>query len=413
MNNRPDILMIAHRVPYPPDKGDRIRVFYLLKYLSQFASVHLACLADETVMPGAIGVLSGICKRVAVAPLNSARWFRAVGSFIRGKSISEGAFQSARLRQILRDWAADTPFRATIASSSAVAPYCWVGKLVKVPAVVDMIDVDSQKWLDYAAASSFPRSWLYRREARCLRFAEQGIANWAEAVTVVSKGEAKLLRQHVTRPCIHVVTNGVDLKYFEPDLSPQAGSGCVFTGAMDYRPNIDAVVWFANEVWPALRMGHPDATFRIVGRNPAKAVKRLRAISGVEVTGAVPDVRPYLRDAAVAVAPLRIARGLQNKVLEALAMAKPVVVSPAALAGFRDDVPALRAESPAQWVEKIDHLLQDADERRLIGGLGREFAERAHDWNRCLEPFHELLGLCPRTREMPAAIESAVVVRSA
>jgi sugar transferase (PEP-CTERM/EpsH1 system associated) len=393
MSTLPDILVVAHRVPYPPDKGDRIRVYHLLKYLSRFASVHLACLADEPVPDGALGVLGRICTRVAVASLGSGRWLRGGAALVRGKSISEGVFHSLELVQVLRNWAADTPFHAALASSSAVAPYLWTGKLVKVPAVVDLIDVDSQKWFDYADASSFPKSWLYRLEGRRVRLAEQGILSWARSAVLVSEGEAALLRSGVPSDRIRVAANGVDLDFFEPEISPQAGEGCIFTGAMDYRPNVDAVVWFANEVWPQVRIAHPECRFRVVGRNPARAVRRLAGVRGIEVTGAVAVVRPYLRDAAVAVAPLRIARGLQNKVLEALAMAKPVVASPAALAGFRHDVPAVHAESPADWVEQITHLLGDPDERRLLGGMGREFAERLHDWNRCLEPFRELLGL--------------------
>lgn len=407
MNNRPDILVVAHRVPYPPDKGDRIRVFHLLKYLSGFASLHLACLADEPVADGALGVLNGICKRVAVVPLGPGRWLRGIGSLVRGRSISEGAFSSPQLKHVLRIWAATTRFRAAIASSSAVAPYLWTGKLVKVPAVVDLIDVDSQKWFDYATASSFPRSWLYRVEGRRLRSAEQGIASWAEAVTLVSESEADLLRRHVPQGRIHAAGNGVDLDFFEPEISPQAGEGCIFTGAMDYRPNVDAVSWFAKEVWPTVRAANPTATFRVVGRSPTKAVQRLAAVAGIEVTGAVADVRPYLRSAAVAIAPLRIARGVQNKVLEALAMAKPVVATPAALAGFRNDVPAIRADSPVEWIDRINHLLENSDERRVVGGMGREFAERLHDWNRCLEPFRELLGLSTTRTDAESSFEMA------
>jgi glycosyltransferase involved in cell wall biosynthesis len=191
----------------------------------------------------------------------------------------------------------------------------------------------------------------------------------------------------------HGVTNGVDLDYFSPEPKSPLARGCVFVGAFDYRPNVDAACWFVREVWPELIVKHPETRLRLVGRNPVKAVRRLSSAKGVEVIGTVPDVRPYVREAAVAIAPLRLARGLQNKVLEALAMGKPVIASPQALAGFHDDVPAVTASNPSEWVHAIGRLLGDPEERRRLGSDGRAFAESRHNWNHCLKPMLGLLGL--------------------
>jgi len=393
VNRRPNLLLVTHRVPYPPDKGDRIRTFHLLKYLARRASVHLAALADEPAPTETVRALASYCHRVAIEPLGAGRWLRGVGSLLRGCSISEGAFHSPNLVRTLRNWCAETPFHAAIASASSVASYLRVGQLAQVPAIVDLVDVDSQKWHDYAGSTRFPKSMLYRLEGNRLRRSERQITEWAKAITVVSEMEAGLLRQFVPAPPVHAVTNGVDLLYFRPEAEARNLQACVFVGAFDYRPNIDAACWFATNVWPALVQRYPEARLRLVGRNPAKAVRQLKNVPGIDVVGTVPDVRPYVRDSAVVIAPLRIARGLQNKVLEALALGKAVVASPQALTGFRNDVPALRAATPADWVAAISRLLQDPDERCRLGTAGRAFAEQHHNWDRCLEPILGLLGL--------------------
>ena len=193
----------------------------------------------------------------------------------------------------------------------------------------------------------------------------------------------------------HAIPNGVDLEYFRPAGAATGEAGCVFVGALDYRPNVDAACWFCQEAWPEIHRRRPETRLRLVGRRPTAAVRRLAAIPGVEVVGQVPDVRPYLSSAAVAVNPLRIARGLQNKVLEAMAMGKAVVASPQALAGLRrrDEAPALCAASTAEWVEVVGNLLDQPERRRRLGAEGRRFVETHHDWDVCLSPFDSLLGL--------------------
>jgi sugar transferase (PEP-CTERM/EpsH1 system associated) len=393
---------VVHRVPYPPDKGDRIRTYHILRQLSQHADVYLACLADEAVSADTRAALDELCARVAVVPLGRrTRWLWALGSLIAGRSISEGAFHSPALVQVLCDWAQNSTFRAALASASSVAPYLQLPQLRDVPAVVDLIDVDSQKWLDYAARGRPPRSWLYRLEGRRLRRQEAALAGWAHAVTLVSENEAALYRDFVPNGPVYAVPNGVDLDYFHPRICPEKDSGCVFVGALDYLPNVDAACWFARTIWPAVHERYPHAQLRLVGRQPVPDVLRLAAIPGVEVVGQVPDVRPYLGGAAVALAPLRIARGLQNKVLEAMAMARPVVASPPALAGLGDpsSLPVLQAEKPEDWIEAICGLLADEDRRRSLGQAGREYVEGHHNWGHCLNPLLDLLGLRATTEK--------------
>ena len=391
---RPDVLFLAHRVPYPPDKGDRIRTFHLLRFLARHANVHLACLADEPVAPGVVENLRRYATRVEVVPLGGGRWVRALGAVLRGRTATEGAFRSRKLQAVLADWAAGTRFQATLASSSGMTAYQQLPGLRDVPAVVDLVDVDSQKWFDYAAASRGPRAWLYREEGCRLRRLEQGLPAWARAVTLVGEAEADLYRRFCAPGVVRAVTNGVDLDYFRPG-PPVGDPTCAFVGALNYRPNVDGANWFCHEVWPEIVRRRPGAKVYLVGRQPAPAVRRLAVLPGVELVGQVPDVRPYLARSAVSVVPLRIARGVQNKVLEAMAMGKAVVASPQTLLGLKASpgTHLLRASSPGEWAGAVLRLFADEDLRLRLGLAGRRYVEENHRWECCLEPFGPLLGL--------------------
>jgi sugar transferase (PEP-CTERM/EpsH1 system associated) len=392
---RPSVLYLTHRVPYPPDKGDRIRNYHLLRYLAARADVHLACLADEPASEEVVAELRRLCARVAVVPLS--RWkrrARMAAALFGGATVSEGAFASPELRSVLHHWGSSLHFDVALASSSSLAPYLQEPALGGVPAVVDLVDVDSQKWLDYAAAGHGPLAWLHRLEGRRLRALESSISTWARAVTLVSEPEVELFRSYCTTGRVRAVVNGVDLDYFRP-MDQRTQPACVFVGALDYTPNVDAASWFCTEIWPRVRRRVPRAEFWLVGRQPTPAVRRLAQLPGVQLVGPVPDVRPYLARAAVAVVPLRLARGVQNKVLEALAMAKAVIASPRALAALRVQPGAhlLAASSPAEWEEAVLSLLADEDKCQELGAAGRAYVEKHHHWDHCLAPFADLLGL--------------------
>jgi len=294
------------------------------------------------------------------------------------------------LRRVVRDWAGKICFQAAVVSASSMLPYLRLKALADVPKVVDLVDVDSLKWLDFAAASGGLRRWVYRLEATRLRKLERGLPGWTWAVSLVSRPEADVFESHAGRKTVTVATNGVDLEYFTPAGGPTK-QACAFVGAMDYLPNVDAAVWFAREVWPAVRARFPAAEFWIIGRKPAAAVKALAALPGVKLIGQVPDVRPHLASAAVAVVPLRLARGIQNKVLEALAMGKPLIAAPPALAALCAEPGRhlLAATTPVEWVEAIGGLFADPHRCRELGAAGRRFVEEHHHWENCLEPLLE------------------------
>ncbi len=391
-NARPDLLFLAHRVPYPPDKGDRIRTYHLLKNLGTAASIHLACLADEPVAAESIAALRRCCRRVAIVPIGKLRHLHAAWSLLWGGSATVGAFDSPALRAVVARWSRETCFDAAVASSSGIAPHLFAPELDGVPAIVDMMDVDSQKWIDYAATAPWPKSQLYATEGRRLRQYEREIAGRARAVVFVSDAEAEEFRGITPAGHVCVVPNGVDLEYFPPAEAVDEPT-CVFVGALDYRPNVDAACWFCREVWPRVHRRQPQARCLLVGRRPVPAVQRLGGIAGIEVIGQVPDVRPWLRQAAISVNPLRIARGVQNKVLEALAMARAVIASPQALAGLgvSDGVEALSAATVSDWEAAILRLFEDAELRQRMGQAGRRFVEEHHRWDTCVEPFAALV----------------------
>jgi sugar transferase (PEP-CTERM/EpsH1 system associated) len=399
------ILFLTHRVPYPPDKGDRIRTFHMLRFLARRANVYLGCLADEQPQESTLVALRPLCSDLTIATLGRLRWLGALASFAGGGTISEGAFQSSALTSSLGTWASEVSFDACLVSSSAMFPYLRLPGLRHLPAVVDFMDVDSQKWLDFAAATTGPKRWLYRMEGQRMRRLEQRICGQARAVLLVSQAEANLFARICPWEGVRVVPNGVDLDYFRaPALASDDGS-CVFIGALDYLPNVDACCWFTREVWPALRRVRPEATLRLVGRQPVPAVRRLAEVPGVEVVGQVPDVRPYLNKAAVAVAPLRLARGVQNKVLEAMAASKPVVSSPEALVGLTGlDVPVLTATEPLEWVNVLSRLLSNQGLRTQLGEAGRRYTEEHRDWDRSLRPLEDLLGLEKSEGKAPTSL---------
>jgi sugar transferase (PEP-CTERM/EpsH1 system associated) len=393
--SQPSILVLAHRLPYPPDKGDRIRTFHVLRFLAERADVHLACLADEPYPGAVVAALYRHCRRVAIVPIGS--WARRLGmlsSLLRGGTATEGAFRSPALEAVVRAWARQTRFDAALASASSMVPYLRLEELRDVPAVIDLVDVDSQKWLQYAEACRAPMAWLYRLEHRRLRRLEQELPTRARAVTLVSQREADLYREFCAAGSVQAIPNGVDLAYFAPPC-PAAEEDCVFVGALDYLPNVDAACWFCQEVWPQVYQRRPQTKVHLVGRRPVPAIRRLADLPGVEMVGQVQDVRPYVSRAAIAVAPLRIARGVQNKVLEAMAMGKATIASPEALAGLwaEPGVHLLAASTVREWVTAILRLLDDPALRRRIGSAGRRYVEEEHCWERCLTPFGGLLGL--------------------
>lgn len=404
-----ELLFLAHRIPYPPNKGDKIRSYYLLKHLSRHFRVHLGAFVDDPDdwkhVEALSGMVSGELKLLPLQP--SAARLRSAQGLFSGEPLTLPYYRDAAMQDWVARLLAAHPVGQAVVFSSAMAQY--LEAYPDLRRIVDFVDIDSDKWRQYAERKSWPMSWVYRREARTLLEYERHVAASFDAATFVSSAEAALFKQLAPECDAHIghYNNGVNLDYFSPcwefdDPYPAGARALVFTGAMDYWANVDAVSWFAREVMPTLRERLPDAHFYIVGSRPTAEVRAL-AGAGVTVTGGVPDVRPYLAHAALAVAPLRIARGIQNKVLEAMAMAKPVVVSPQALQGITADTSheLLLAEDAAAFVAAISAQLTDPDE--AIGQAARRCVERLYSWDTSLGRLDALLGIRPDVAANPAA----------
>lgn len=378
------LLFLAHRIPYPPDKGDKIRAWHMLDHLADSWDVDLGCLVDDPADLVHLDVLRRRCAVVEHAVL-SARVVRTLAGLRPGQPLSLGWFRDARLAGWARAGLAAGRYDAVLAFSSAMAPYAMGPAPAATRRVLDMVDVDSEKWRAYAAGARAPMRQVWAREARTLLAFERRAAAAFDCTLLVSKEEAARFAELAPEVADRIgwVDNGVDLARFDPSLpfAPMPGPpALVFTGRMDYRPNIDAVCWFAAAVMPLLRARVPQVGFVIVGARPSPEVLALARQPGIRVTGEVPDTRPFIAGAAACVAPLRIARGIQNKVLEAMAMARPVICSPQAFEGIhahpgRD---LLVAEDAEAWADCIEAVL--AGGQPGLGARARRAVEAGHDW---------------------------------
>ena len=336
-----ELLFLAHRIPYPPNKGDKIRSYHLLKHLTQRYRVHLGCFVDDIDDWQHADRLRALCGETYFAPLHPRRAkLKSLTALLHGAPLSLPYYAHGGMQRWVRQTLASRRVSKVLVFSAAMGQFVPVA--TGLHSVVDFVDVDSDKWTQYAQSKPWPLSWLYRREGRTLLAWERKLAARSDAALFVSEAEARHFAHLASESAARVswFNNGVDFDYFSPARDypnpyPAVSLPLVFTGAMDYWPNVDAVVWFAQTILPVLRLRYANAEFVIVGGRPAQAVRDLARLPGVTVTGRVDDVRPWLRHARVAVAPLRIARGVQNKVLEAMAMALPVVASPQALEGIQ------------------------------------------------------------------------------
>ncbi|MEE2692495.1 MAG: TIGR03087 family PEP-CTERM/XrtA system glycosyltransferase [Pseudomonadota bacterium] len=385
MSGLREILFLAHRIPYPPDKGDKIRSWRLVEHLSRRFRVHLAAFVDDRTDFAHEAFLAGVCESVFLVPLDPpAAKLRSAAGLVTGEPLSFPYFRDSRMQRRIDELRA-RGLAAEFAFSSAMAPYIAKPRGGR-PRIVDLCDADSEKWRQYAAETGGPMSLIYAREAETLARRETEIIGWADAAFAVSAEEAAIFnaRAGVGRSC-DWFGNGVDVEHFRPSAdrpAPEPSADIVFTGAMDYRANIDAVRWFAREVWPIVRAKAPEARFAIVGARPSGAVRALDGRDGVAVAGRVEDVRPWLQHASAVVAPLRIARGVQNKMLEAMAMARPVVATSGAAEGIdaREGEEFILADAPEAFAASVLWLMSDRKRGDAIGASARARMKAAYAW---------------------------------
>ena len=398
-----NLLYLVHRLPYPPNKGDKVRSYHLLRHLLQRHRVFLGTFIDDPDDEQHLPTLRALCPDLHVeliAPRTAK--IKSLSGLLSGEALTLAYYRSAGMQRWVQATAAAHDLQASVVFSSAMAQYAQP-LLPQVPMLVDFVDVDSAKWTQYAPAHRWPLSMLYRREGRRLLTYEREVAAQARRSYFVTPNETALFVSQApeSRDKVQSLSNGVDADFFAPD--PQRPNpfapgeqAVVFTGAMDYWPNIDGVSWFMADMLPRLRAHWPRARFYIVGRSPSAQVLAL-AGEHVVVTGTVPDVRPYLQHAAAVVAPLRVARGIQNKILEAMAMQKAVVTvnSCADAIGASADQGLLRAETPDEFVQALAPLMDHPSHAAVLGERARAFVEQGFSWQAHLSGIDAWLGPLP------------------
>ncbi|RMG31539.1 MAG: TIGR03087 family PEP-CTERM/XrtA system glycosyltransferase [Gammaproteobacteria bacterium] len=406
------LLYLVHRIPYPPNKGDKIRSYHILRHLAARHQVFLGGFYDDPRDREHVEALRAYATEVRFHFLARHRlWRCGPRALLRGTPVTLEAFRDARLQAWVEGLLARRAVDAVYVFSSAMGQYLPRVPPSGVRVLVDLVDVDSEKWREYARNrhGHLLLRWIYHREARRLRAFELALAARADATLLVSEEEAALFRTlaadagTVDLARIHSLRNGVDLAYFDPGRAharpfADGGAHLVFTGAMDYWANIDGVEWFVRSVLPAVRARRGDVRLHVVGANPDP---RVRALAGeaVDVTGYVADVRPYLAHADVVVCPLRIARGIQNKVLEAMAMARPLVATPEALTGIGcAPLDRLGTRDPRTMAARILALLDDRTQAQSLGRAGRAHVEAHFGWEAALQ---RLDGFLERPAQLP------------
>jgi polysaccharide biosynthesis protein PslH len=411
-----NLLFLVHRMPYPPNKGDKVRSYHLLKHMSAKHRVFVGTFLDDPDDEQHLPTLRALCAGLHVTRLHGRRArIASLAGLATGDALTLHYYRNAALARWVAATVRNERIDAVIVFSSSMAQYATAHP--ELPMLVDFVDVDSAKWTDYAPNHRWPLSWLYAREGRRLLAYEREVAARSRCAFFATEKEAELFcgLAPECRDSVLAMNNGVDADFFAPDAARVtpflAGeTPLVFTGAMDYWPNIDAVTWFAANVLPRLRQQRPNLRLHIVGRSPAPAVRAL-AGDAVAVTGTVADVRPYLQHAAVVVAPLRLARGIQNKILEAMAMARPVVAATACVDALSAEAGAeiLPAAEADDYVRNIDALLASPDRAAAIGTAGRQRVLTSYAWQAHLTRLDEALqSLAITTTEpLPAALPMA------
>ena len=392
------LLFLAHRLPYPPNKGDKIASFNLLRFLADRYRVFLGTLIDDPDDRQYRDEVRRYCEDLCAPEISpTIARIASLRGLLSGEALSLPYLRNRELyawtTQVLRE---QHPERIVI-FSGPMAQYVSGRVPEGATTLFDMVDVDSEKWRSYAERKPWPMSALYRREADRLLAFERRVARELDSTVFVSEEEADLFRS-LAPECAAKITyriQGVDSDFFDPscyypDPFPVGAPALVFTGAMDYWPNVDAVGWFAEAAWPSIRRQVPNARFFIVGMRPTPEVSRLAEQPGITVTGAVPDVRPYLAHAHAAVLPLRIARGIQNKVLEAMAMRLPIIGTAGALTGIAPcaGFEPIISESADTLADSASRLLQQP---RRADSAARECVLQRYNWDANLQRILRLL----------------------
>jgi len=402
------IFFIGQRVPFPPDRGDKITTYNEIRHLSTKHEVHVFCLADGRRDLDNIPGLRRYAKSVTAVPVVGwASKLRALDAMLAGKPLSVAAFNEAKLHDAVTRKFSELQPDLIIVYSCNVAQYAE--HFPQVPRIMQFAELDSSRWGQFARRSRLPMRWVYALEERRFFAYERHIARSFSHALVCTAAEQRDFERLIPGAPVSLVGNGVDLDYFRSTGVAKRSGSIVFTGVMDYFPNIDAVVWFCDEVLPIVQQQIPGAGLTICGSRPAAAVRRLAKRRGVTVTGRVPDMRPYMDEAELFIAPMRMARGIQNKLLEALAMGLPCVASQTAARGtvVQDGEGILAADDPEVFAEHVVRLLRDGAFRAAMASKARATAEANYRWEAQLTRLDQVIASVSPRPGLSVALERA------
>lgn len=400
-----EILFISHRIPFPPDRGDKIRSHHILRHLAKLAPVHVATFADDALDYAAEGELAAVAQSHCLVRRAKPLALAAAQAMVSGKPISLTAFYSRKLADYISQVLETRSISTIYVFSGQMGQY--VPKAFAGRVVADFVDVDSAKFEAYGLRDGGPKGWAERREARLLAAEEARVAERADVSLLISDAEAALFRARlpaasVAASDVRTLGNGIDSDAFnpvgvaaEPKLCEMPFPRLIFTGQMDYAPNIEACLRAAQRILPLIRAEFPQASLHVVGRNPTEALTALSGQNGVFVWGRVPEVQPWLAGADLALVPLEIARGVQNKVLEAMAMALPMVLTPEAATGIggRDGHELALATDDQHLAAACIALLRDPTRARAMGEEARNFVVSQASWPAALSQLAQIVGL--------------------
>lgn len=395
------ILVLTHRLPYAPNRGDRLRAYHMLQGLKQRAEVELVSLVHDDEEASHVDEVRAFVTRVHAVRVPKLRnYTRSAITLLGDAPLTHGLLDAPEMTAVLDEVCRRHRPDLVFAYCSGMARFALQAPLDGIPLVLDFVDIDSQKWRDMAAVSHPPLSWIYAREAATLGAFEARAANRAVASLVVNAREAAIARELAPAANVRVLNNGIETARLNPPNGPATSARVVFCGVMNYAPNDEGMRWFVRQVWPSVLAARPDATLAIVGSDPTPALKTLCAgHPSIEVTGRVPDVREWLWGSAVGIAPLHVARGVQNKALEAIAAGLPIVITEAVAGGLPDAAAYASsvANTPDQFAHHVLALLALSPAER------RERANRSDlshlTWSRTLEPLWPLLDHAANRRD--------------
>ncbi|MBU1752352.1 TIGR03087 family PEP-CTERM/XrtA system glycosyltransferase [bacterium] len=388
------ILFISQRVPYPPIRGDKIRSFNILRGLSKLHDVSVISFIRTIKEMADVETLKQYCVSVDVCMLSE--WqskLNACFGVFSSRPLTLSWYYSKQLRDMIQKKIRDEKFDLIFVVCSSMAQYVFNND--SMHKVIDLMDVDSEKWFQYAKRTYFPHSWVYSLEAKRLRRYETDINKVFNNCIVVTQEEKRIFSLFSLYPNkIHVISIGVDEEYFKPLAQEYIPNTIVFTGAMDYFPNIDAMIFFCKEIFPLIKEKLPNIILYIVGNSPTQEVQQLANNKDIIVTGYVEDTRPYIGKAAVCVVPVRVAQGIQNKILEAMVMGTPVVTTSFGFKGIEGSEKGKNivvADDKNEFAEKVIEILQNRALRDYLSQNGKQLMEQRYGWDMQIDNLNNLI----------------------